>query len=181
MIKRKLFFLFEKLQIKRSERIAVTILLMSLIGLSSMALISEPTFNYDPEHYTELERVFAERSLQNEIEEQQILSRYEPDIDYNISYSEEGNQQIELPDTKQDVVVQSDSLSININSADTEELQKLPGIGPAYAERIIEWREENGDFTNLDQLLEIRGIGEKRLEDIAPHIILSEERTSDPE
>ena len=61
---------------------------------------------------------------------------------------------------------------ININTATREQLQILPGIGPAYSGRIIEWREENGTFTTKDQLLEIKGIGEKRLEKIKPLITL---------
>lgn len=61
---------------------------------------------------------------------------------------------------------------ININTASFEELQELPGVGPAYAERIIEWREEHGPFTEKEQLLEIRGIGERRLENMKSMIEL---------
>src|SRR5690625_3281195 len=60
----------------------------------------------------------------------------------------------------------------NINTATAEELQQLPGIGPAYAGRILEWRVQNGRFTSIDQLIEIRGIGEKRLENIRPLVTL---------
>jgi|SRR5690625_417683 len=61
---------------------------------------------------------------------------------------------------------------ININTATAQELQQLPGIGPAYAGRILEWRVQNGRFTSIDQLIEIRGIGEKRLENIRPLVTL---------
>ncbi len=61
---------------------------------------------------------------------------------------------------------------ININTASAEQLTELPGIGPAYAQRIVEWREENGKFTSKEQLLEIRGIGQRRLEVIIPLIML---------
>lgn len=64
------------------------------------------------------------------------------------------------------------STLININTATAEELQQLPGIGPAYAGRILEWRVQNGRFTSIDQLIEIRGIGEKRLENIRPLVTL---------
>lgn len=181
MIKRKLFFLFEKLQITRSERIAVTVLLMSLVGLSSVALISEPTLNDNAEYYEELERIFAERSTQVENEREEILARYEPVSNSDITQSEESEVEDQLLENSVEESVLLDSLVINVNTADSEELQKLPGIGPAYSERIIEWREENGDFTNLDQLLEIRGIGEKRLADMLPHIILKEENDAMPD
>lgn len=49
--------------------------------------------------------------------------------------------------------------AVNLNTATSEELQTLPGIGPAMAERIITWRQTHGEFTRADQLLEIRGIG----------------------
>jgi len=53
---------------------------------------------------------------------------------------------------------------INVNTADAAELEKLPGIGPALAERIIRYREENGPFISVDDLLNVSGIGEKKLE-----------------
>ncbi|MEW5763126.1 MAG: ComEA family DNA-binding protein [Bacillota bacterium] len=53
---------------------------------------------------------------------------------------------------------------ININTADAAELDRLPGIGPALAERIVRYREENGPFASVDDLLNVSGIGEKKLE-----------------
>nr|WP_276516615.1 ComEA family DNA-binding protein [Fictibacillus nanhaiensis] len=59
----------------------------------------------------------------------------------------------------------NNSDKLNINTADSEELQNLSGVGPAKAESIISYREENGPFTSIEQLLEVRGIGEKTIED----------------
>lgn len=53
--------------------------------------------------------------------------------------------------------------AININTADVQELTKLKGIGEKKAEAIIAWRKENGDFKTVDQLLEVKGIGEATL------------------
>lgn len=53
---------------------------------------------------------------------------------------------------------------INLNEASVEELQTLPGVGPKMAERIIAHREENGPFSSVDELDEVKGIGQKKLE-----------------
>lgn len=59
---------------------------------------------------------------------------------------------------------------ININLASAEELETLPGIGPTYARRIVEFREQNGPFRTLDALMLVSGIGPATLEKIRPHV-----------
>ncbi len=55
---------------------------------------------------------------------------------------------------------------ININTADADELTKLPGIGDTLAENIITYREENGDFDDIEEITEVTGIGEGRYDNI---------------
>lgn len=55
---------------------------------------------------------------------------------------------------------------ININTADIDELMTLDGIGEVIAGRIIEYREANGDFKSVEELINVKGIGEKKLEAI---------------
>ena len=59
---------------------------------------------------------------------------------------------------------------VDINTASAEELCTLDGIGEVIAGRIIEYREENGPFTSVDELINVKGIGEKKLEDIRDRI-----------
>lgn len=59
---------------------------------------------------------------------------------------------------------------ININSADSQRLQDVPGVGPATAEKIIRYREENGFFSSVEDLLNVSGIGEKTLENMREYI-----------
>lgn len=61
--------------------------------------------------------------------------------------------------------------SIDINTAGSEELQKVPGIGPVTAEKIIEYRSANGKFSSIDDLLNISGIGPKTLEKMKGYIV----------
>lgn len=59
----------------------------------------------------------------------------------------------------------SQAAMVNINTADAEQLQKsLKGIGKVKAEAIVEYRNTNGAFTSVDQLLEVKGIGKATLE-----------------
>lgn len=61
---------------------------------------------------------------------------------------------------------------VNINTADSEQLSLLPRVGPTVAQRIVDFRQENGRFQTLEDLMLVRGIGEKTFELIKPHITL---------
>jgi competence protein ComEA len=66
---------------------------------------------------------------------------------------------------------------VNVNTASAEQLALLPRVGPAVAQRILEYREENGKLEAIEDLMLVRGIGEKTFELIAPHATLSGETT----
>ena len=57
---------------------------------------------------------------------------------------------------------------VNLNTATLDQLETLPGIGPALGQRIIDYRELHGPFTSVDDLENVSGIGEQRLEDLRP-------------
>jgi len=62
---------------------------------------------------------------------------------------------------------------LNINSASSEELQQVPGIGPVTAEKILQMRKSYGAFKSVDDLLSIRGIGKKRLEKMRKYLTVT--------
>jgi competence protein ComEA len=57
---------------------------------------------------------------------------------------------------------------INVNTATLDQLESLPGIGPALGQRIIDYREQHGPFASVDDLLNVSGIGDQRLADLRP-------------
>ncbi len=71
----------------------------------------------------------------------------------------------DLPSRSQ-VIDMPGGQQININTAGLEELDKLPGVGPAIARKIIDYRAVNGPFQRIDALLEVSGIGEVKFQQI---------------
>lgn len=63
---------------------------------------------------------------------------------------------------------------ININTAILAELDSLPGIGPVLAQRILDYREEHGPFQNVDELKNVRGIGDSLFEDILDRLTVGD-------
>lgn len=59
---------------------------------------------------------------------------------------------------------------ININTADEVELDNLPGIGPSIAKKIVDYRNENGKFNNIEDIKNVSGIGDSKYEDIKDNI-----------
>ncbi len=59
---------------------------------------------------------------------------------------------------------------LNINTATADQLQQLPGIGPTLAQRILEYRQLNGPFSSVAELVNVSGIGESKLESILEYI-----------
>ena len=83
------------------------------------------------------------------------VSESAPKVVYSVSL-EQVQQEVQTP------------LVININTADVEELDELPQVGPSTAETIIEYRESNGLFMTVSELEEVPGIGPATLEEIKP-------------
>lgn len=63
---------------------------------------------------------------------------------------------------------------IDINTADAALLERLPRVGPAMAQRILDYRATHGPFRRIEDLRQVRGIGEKTFEQIRPHVVVRE-------
>ena len=88
-----------------------------------------------------------------------------------------------IPDVEQGFVVISEGTPsplageelVNINTASLEELDTLPGIGPTTAQKIIDYREENGPFATIEDIVNVSGIGAATYEDIKDLITVGDQ------
>jgi competence ComEA-like helix-hairpin-helix protein len=69
---------------------------------------------------------------------------------------------------------------VNLNTATSEQLQQVPGIGPATAGKILQMRKTYGPFKSVDDLLAIRGLGAKRLEKMRKYLTVGKAATAKP-
>ena len=175
-MKRRIFFWLEKLKITPAERRTVSVLMIILAVFAGANAIYSPSAPFEDEDYHELEQAFRKRTEALEAQERELLKRYyPPDLDEPETVSADT-----LP---VDTLAEGSSSSgtnigekgrININTADIATLETLPGIGPAYARRIVEYRNLNGEFKSVEELKNIRGIAEKRLDKLKPFVKLKD-------
>jgi competence protein ComEA len=68
------------------------------------------------------------------------------------------------------------SSPINLNTATQAQLESLPGVGPAAAKRILEFRQKNGNFKKLEDLMNVKGFGEKNFLKLKPYITVTPQK-----
>lgn len=72
------------------------------------------------------------------------------------------------------------SSPVNINSASVAQLQTLPGIGASTAQRIVEYRQKNGAFKKIEELMNVKGVGEKSFLKLKPLVTVGADKGDHP-
>ncbi len=159
----------EYLTFNRQEQRGIFVLLL-ILSLTILATFLVRRFHsregFDFSVY-EKEIAQFERELRRQDSNEQVekLTRYKKYQDRFLPvYRDSGKT---LPAFKKEILI------IELNSADTFELQRLRGIGPSFARRIAWYRERLGGFIDRSQLLEVFGIDEEKFKLIAPNIIVN--------
>jgi len=175
-MKRRIFFWIEKLKITPAERKTVSglAILLAVLGMINLAL--SPTVPFYGDHYHKLEQQFQKRTALLKKKQQKLMQRYHPSFkkslatahsDTVIRDSSAGKKGKEKPKNSQKSL-------INVNKAKKKTLESLPGIGPAYAGRILRYRKKYGRFNNIEELKKIKGIAKKRLDNLKPFVKLTD-------
>ncbi|MCW9706972.1 ComEA family DNA-binding protein [Fodinibius salsisoli] len=179
-MKRRIFFFLERLKVTPAERKAISTLMVLLILLAICNLALKPSNPLQDEQYAELKQRFQERTAKLQAEKAARMERYFPPERkaasmMAIADTIEADTTDEKSDSEtKETTTKADKSRINVNKADRETLKTLPGIGPAYSKRIIEYRQKNGGFKTIEELKKIKGIGEKRLEKLKPFVKLKD-------
>ena len=92
----------------------------------------------------------------------------------NLAAALEDGQQVYVPRISEEASAIPDSANstapVSINTASAPELERLPGIGPVIAQRIVEYREQHGPYQRIEDLLEVEGIGPSKLESLQDYV-----------
>ncbi|PSQ83524.1 MAG: hypothetical protein BRD40_01930 [Bacteroidetes bacterium QS_1_65_9] len=147
------------------QRFSITqiesLVLLALVGLFNVGLavryVQEQPRPIPPETYRAGDRLFARGAAQSA----DSLAAREP------------VENMPQPDASEPPAEEA-PVRVNINAASSERLQRLNGVGPATAARILAYRERRGGFRRKRDLTRVSGIGPKTLQKLQPHVTLTE-------
>lgn len=171
-LKRKTYFLLDKLQISRTERIALSLLIGILAVMFTATLFLQEKYNYSRAQYNEIVAEFERKSAL------MYQQRLEAEKKYLPPASAENEPMLlaelveETGSVPEQAGIASSAARVNINTAGVDLLITLSGVGEATARNILEYRQANGPFKSAEELLNVRGIGEKRFQEIKDFIEL---------
>ena len=148
----RLYRLQQRLAITRRELTTLGVILCLLALGTIVKEYRKRTLRFDPAMYVESDSLFEAATAA-------LLQLETPAGD---SLAEPADSSATTPHTDR----------ININTATKQELERLPRIGPAMAERIIAYRKQKGRFRNTSELMEVRGIGGKTFEQLRDLVVV---------
>lgn len=114
----------------------------------------------------------AENSVSSEFYTTVTTSEHDVDTTSVTETSSETTSEAETTSLTTSAPGESEKIYININTAEADELIKLKGIGPALSKAIIDYRQQNGNFNNIEEIMLVSGIGEGIFEDIREYIFV---------
>lgn len=154
--------------LEAQEAVEVSTIIVDVKGAVKKPGVYEIDAHARVHHVIELAGGFVEKADENQIN---LAQKVQDEMVLYVPF--EGEEETFLSGTiSSHVVSQDDSGKVRVNVATIDELTTLNGIGPKKAEAIIAFREENGLFTQIEDLLQVSGIGEKTLENIRDDIII---------
>jgi competence ComEA-like helix-hairpin-helix protein len=163
-------FVLDYLTFSRSEQNGVAVLLFIL----SVLIIANVWFPYDPDYretgYEEFEQAVIRFEKQVQEARAKEASRFRKSWEKYSGGLFAGGDTANAYGKKQEP-----AFTINLNTADTLELQRLRGIGPGYARRIVQYRDRLGGFVRKSQLLEVWGMDTARYNRILSYLVLGKD------
>jgi len=145
--------------------IVIAILIMTIIGMHMM-----PSATPEPIVYNSIESPeYAILENSEEIEIDEIQEGEEESTGISTSTSKTSSSKSKTSSTPSKVTTGE---TININTATKAQLMRLPGVGEAIAQRIIDFRNANGDFQTTKDVTKVSGIGTKKYEDMKDNIVV---------
>ena len=158
----------QRLGFTRNESLVVLFLAGSLLlgGAIKMTRVITPEQDnrYD---YTKSDHEFAEKSSVIRMTDSSDERGAAPDSLRGKKFARSGTStsaKLKTPPDKK----------INLNTSGKQDLMRLPGIGEVTAERILMYREEHGSFKTIDELQDVKGIGKKKFERLAPYVTVGQ-------
>lgn len=195
-MRRTLFLLLERLQITRKERISILVaigILCLMLLLRLMVQVPPHDFSREYEH---LSQAFDRLSAVEARQDSALMAQYFPERQQTVPEQQQAGPErqqtaaeatspsasrpstesaVEPPRNPVDPPVKKEPapLRVNVNTAGTDSLGLLPGIGSVIAERIVNFRDKHGDFKDIEDLKDVSGIGDVRFEGIRRHVTLN--------
>jgi competence ComEA-like helix-hairpin-helix protein len=142
-------------------RIFILIAACLVLGLSSRGYLSSKIEYFKTHKLPEKQpnMVDSTKLEHIQIEEEKLSGNLPHPRENHISEKEKGRDKAVFP--------------LDLNTATEAKLMQIKGIGPVLAKAIVEYRKSNGPFENVNQLIHIKGIGEKKLKKFAPFLVIA--------